>query len=298
MKEFNLSLLREKFTIIPKNETEDPLIATSNRIVLPLVSPDGIDNEEFIVRTQNMHSCCRMAASIIKEFTERGSVLHRAQPVDWKLMWHDVIKGYERKWNDDIWCVIYFKGRILFQSGKYHPFLDIIEQCDASNENNYQQSIKLAEDIFAKAGKQVIIKHDSNIALVLQTKPDIAKCGIIIRAASGTTTFNYTTKLRYSAQAKITAYTILTAAASFLEAVQLSFTIGLLKRKIDFGMIKRHSEDEQKFKKSETRLGNLNRAIKGYEEKYDVFYRPDKPDFFEMVTKANEFAGTFLKPEK
>jgi len=297
MKEFKASLLREKFTLVPDDKDDSPIIAMSNRIAIPLASPDGIDNEEFVVRTQNMHSCARMAATIVKEFTERGTIIHRAHPVPWSVMWNDVIKGYEKNWNEDIWCAIYFKGRVIFQSGEHHPFLDIIEQCDANNMNNYGKSIKLAEDIFAQAGKTVSITHDSNIALVLHTTPEMGKSGIIVRAATGTTTFNYSAKPRSDNDMKINAFTSLTVAASFLEAIQLAFTVGLLRRKKEFKMIERFSEEDKKFDRSKTRLGNLNRAISKYEEKFDVNYRPDRPNFNNMVEKAQEAATKILMPE-
>ena len=108
MVDFKASLLREKFTITEKkNKNADPVIALSNRIVVPLVSEDKIDNETFIIRTQNMHSCARMAAAITKEFAERGTLANRAIPIPWNNMWLDVIKGYERDWNENIWCTIY-----------------------------------------------------------------------------------------------------------------------------------------------------------------------------------------------
>ena len=142
MSEFQTSLLREKFTITDlapsKSKKEEPVIALSNRIVVPLISHDGIDNETFIVRTQNMHSCARLAAAITREFFERGTIANRAAPFSWKTLWQDVIKGYEKDWNPDIWCAVYYKGRAVFQEGEHHPFLDIIEQCDANNKKNMQ----------------------------------------------------------------------------------------------------------------------------------------------------------------
>ncbi len=297
MNDFKASLLREKFTLNPINKGEDEIIAMSNRLSIPLVSPDKIDNETFVVRTQNMHSCARISAAIIKEFTERGTLINRSKPVPWNLLWDDCIKGYERAWNPNIWIAVYCNGKIIFQDGKHHPFLDIIEQCDASNLNSYSQAIKIAEDIFAQAGKKVSIEYDSNIALVSHITPEIAKSGIIARSATGTTTFNYTTTPQGDDTQKLHPYTSLTVAAAFLEAIQLAFQVGFLDQRKEFKLIEKYSDDDKKLQRSITRLGNLNRAITSYESKFNVKYRPERPDFNAMKFAAMKSAATILQAQ-
>jgi len=297
MQEFKTSLLREKFTLYPLNEDEEPIIALSNRISVPLKSDDGIDNETFIVRTQNMHSCARVAAAIVKQFTEHGSLTEGAMPVKWNLLWGDVIKGYEKDWNPDIWCAIYHKGRVIFQDGEHHPFLDIIEKCDIANKGEYIESIKFAETAFGQAGKQVRIEHDSNVALISSTTEEKAKCGIIVRAATGATTFNYTSSTREESPLKIHPYTTMTVSAAFLEAIQLAFQVGLINKKQQFKLIERYSDEERQHRRATNRLANLNRAISNYEENFNVNYRPDRPTVKDMVQKAEDFAIKMLKPE-
>ena len=301
MSEFQTSLLREKFTLIdidkPKGKKVDPVIALSNRIVVPLISSDGLDNETFIVRTQNMHSCARLAAAITREFFERGTIANRTTPLSWKTLWHDVIKGYEKDWNPDIWCAVYCKGRVVFQEGRHHPFLDIIEQCDASNKEEYAQSVSFAEKAFSKAGKDVKIEHDSNIAFIASVKKEEAKCGIIIRAATGATTFNYTAKPHEGNADSIHTHTTMTVAAAFLEGVQLAFQVGLMNKKKEYKLIESYSDEDRKHKRATSRLANLNRAISTYERNFIVSYRPDRPTFKEMVSKAEEKAVVILQPQ-
>ena len=298
MTEFRTSLLREKFTITERaNKKAEPVIALSNRIVVPLTSEDKIDNETFIVRTQNMHSCARLAAAIAKEFFERGTIANRAIPLPWKEIWTDVIKGYERDWNENIWCAIYHNGRVIYRSGEHHPFLDIIEQCDAANKQEYSKSIAFAEDAFSKAGKDVDIDHDSNVALVTSCTPEQAKCGIIVRAASGTTTFNYTATPNLKYKKPIHAHTTLTVAAAFLEGVQLSFLVGLLNKKNEYKLLEKFSDEDRQFKRADNRLKNLDRAIGMYEQQFNVSYRPDRPTFNDMVEKAEKIAVKMLKSE-
>lgn len=296
MVEFTTSLLREKFVIHPENNKEDDIIALSNRMVVPLISDDGLDNETFIIRTQNMHSCARLAAGIAKEFHERGTIANRAAPFSWKELWIDVIKGYERDWNPEIWCAIYYNGRCLYQEGEHHAFLDIIEQCDAANKKEYAESVVFAESAFSQAGKIVTIDHDSNIALVTSCKDNQAKCGIIVRAATGATTFNYTAEQNKESPRPIYTHTTLTVAAAFLEGIQLAFQVGLMNRKQEFGLIEKYSDEDRKHKRTSSRLGNLNRAIGNYENSFIIRYRPERPTFKEMVGKAENIATKILKP--
>jgi hypothetical protein len=297
MQEFKTSLLREKFILHPLNEDEEPIVALSNRISIPLKSDDGIDDETFIVRTQNMHSCAKLAGSIVKEFMEHGSLIERARPLKWELLWGDVIKGYEKDWNPNIWCAIYHKGRVVFQYGTHHAFLDIIEKCDIANKGEYIESIKFAESAFGQAGKQVRIEHDSNVALVSSTSSEKAKCGIIVRTANGTTTFNYTSTAREDSPLKIHPYTTMTVAAAFLEAIQLSFQVGFMNKKQQFKLIEQYSDEERQHRRASNRLANLNKAIGNYEDNFTVNYRPDRPTIKDMVQKAEDYAVKILKPQ-
>lgn len=297
MSEFRTSLLREKFTIKPDSKSENSLTALSNRIVIHLVSEDKVDNEVFVVRTQNMHSCARFAASIIKEFYEHGSIINGLSSFPWKEIWTDVIKGYEKEWNPNIWCAVYYKGKIVYENGKHHPFLDIIEKCDTTNKEEYSQSISLAENAFSKAGKNVQIEHNSNIALVISTRKDQAKCGVIIRSASGATTFNYTITPNKEHPHDIRPHTTLTVAASFLEAIQLAFKAGLMQRKLEYKLIKENSDEHREYIRTNKRLENLERAITNYQVSYDVLYRPERPDFSRIVEKAYKKSAGILKSQ-
>jgi hypothetical protein len=298
--EFKSTLLREKFVLRdPAGDLSDipPVTALSNRMVLPLVHTGNLEEgETYVIRTQNMHSCVRLCAAIAKEYMERGAIMKRIMPFRWDNLWHDVIKGYEKDWNPDIWCAVYYKGRPVYEDGTRHPFLDIIEQCDAVNHENYAESVLFAEKAFQKAGKEMKIEHDSNIALIVSVKDEEAKCGVILRGANKKTTFNYTIKARKGGE-QVRVPTILTVSAAFLEGVQLAFGVGMVNKKRQFGLIEKFSDEDRKGKRGAERLINLTGAIEGLERKYTVHYRPDRPDFQHMVHEAEIFAIKILKPQ-
>lgn len=298
--EFKTTLLREKFTLRdPSGDLSDtpPVVALSNRMVLPLSGKFGEEPESFVVRTQNMHSCVRLCAAISKEYFDRGAITNRVMPFRWDGLWRDVIKGYEKDWNPDIWCAIYHKGRILYEEGTRHPFLDIIEKCDAVSGTSYTDSVAFAEQAFQQAGKAMKIEHDSNIALILSVRDDEAKGGVILRGANKKTTFNFTFLQRKPNGEPLRIPTILTISAAFLEGVQLAFSVGMANRKRASGLFEKYSDEDRKGKRGVERLANLIRAIESVERKYGGKYRPDRPDLQQMVREAEEFANKLLRPQ-
>lgn len=287
--EFKCTLLREKFTLAdPAAPSDAPGAALSNRMVLALTSPQGKDPETYIVRTQNMHSCVRLCAMITREYTERGPIMSRVIPFRWYLLWMDVIKGYEKDWNPDIWCAIYYKGRVIFEEGTRHPLLDIIEKCDAASKGDYDKSVVFAEQAFGQAGKPMKISHESNFAMIMDIEENNeAKCGIMLRSATRRMTFSFVVKPRGASDSlPPPAPTVLTVAAALMEGIQLAYAVGTGKKKIQMEFIDKYSDEGRKTRRGEERLSNLTAAIQSVENKFIVTYRPERPDFLRLVGEA------------
>ena len=305
MPDFNATLLREKFVMtdtMPADLNDAaPVIALSNRLVLPLVSANGELSETYVVRAQNMHSCARFAAQLARDFQEGGPLLNRPKPFDWHAAWLAVTKGYEKTWNPGRWVCVYHRGRIVFEEGPgaRHVLLDIIEQCDARGlkgvEGSYPKTLEVAQDAFRQAGKLITINYDSNIAMVLGIAGEEAKCGIIVRGPSRTTTFNML--VRKKAGRVSQASQCLTAAAAFLEGIQLAFTIGMTRQKLKYELIAPMTPDAKKADEAGGKLGRLNGAIQQMENLFDIQYRPDRPDFSRLINDAEEFAKRALRGE-
>lgn len=303
MKSFNTSLLREKFVIrdaLAKTGSADapsPVIAVSNRMVLPLRDEAKGVNETFVVRAQNMHSCARMAARIVQDFQENGAILDRTRPFDWRFAWLSITKGYETRFNPDRWVAVYNKGRIMYEDGEKqrHPFLDIIEQCDARNKGDYEQAVAVAEDAFKQAGKLVTIEHDSNVALVLNYTNEEARSGVIVRGPNRTMTFNFTARPRAGRPVKISQ--CLSVSAAFLEGIQLAFQVGMIKQKTLYELIDPGSEEATRGREASQKLGRLNGAVQQFENLLEVVYRPERPQFSLIVDEAQDFAKTALAAE-
>lgn len=280
MKDFNTSLLREKFTIHDlgtsgKDDPSIPVVAVSNRLILPLTNHLGHDGETFAVRAQTMHGCLRMAACVVDEFRERGAITDRTTPLEWGGVWAAINKGFEEKFNPGRWASLYHKGRVVFQGGpaQHHPFLDIIEQCDARNQGSYEDSILVAEDAFRQAGRLVEIEHDSNVALVMNVESGGLRCGVIVRTQQKTMTFSLTARPKAGNKSDIPQ--CLNASANFLEGIHLAHQIGMAKPSSPELMERLHS---------------LKDAIQRFENTADVTYRPERPDFGKMIDSTRTFA--------
>lgn len=294
---FQSSLLREKFSIYdsnPETQEQSSIIALSNRLVVEFETLRPGEKETIVIRSHNMHSCVRMAARLIKSYKTSGPILGRTKPYDWEAAWNSIVNDYEYRFNPARWIAIYSNGKILYQAGEHHMLLDIIEKLAMRSKDNYEKSIKMAEDAFKQAGKIVTIDYDSNVALVINMDTKLARFGVIIRGPTKTHTFNFSVAAK--GRDPLNQAQCLAAAASFLEGIQLAFQVGMNNIKLYMGIIARRSHDEKKTKEGSRRLNLLVSEIAALERTYEVRYRPEKPEFHMMVNEAERHGQKVLKP--
>lgn len=297
MKAFHTSLLREKFTIHdPGAPAEKSVIALSNRVVVELRDKTDELQETFVIRAQNMHSCIRMTARIVQSYMQAGPILLRGKPFDWDAAWDGIVNNYEQTYNPQRWLVVYNRGKPIFKSGEIHPLLDLLEMCVESNKGPYEAAIPMAEETFKKTGKVVKIEYDGNVALVVNYTKDEAKNGVILRGPDKTTTFSFTTTPKDDKPLNFSQ--CLTAAAAFLEGMQMAFMVGMNGIKIQMGLIDRHSDEEKQTKEARTRLSRLSAEIANLEAGYNVRYRPERPEFQHVVIDAEKIAFKVLKEKE
>jgi hypothetical protein len=282
----NTSLLRERFTITEKGSAHPPLLAFGNRILLPLTHVESGIQERFVVRAHTMHMALRMSAAISYEFYKSGPIITRPKPMAWKEKWFDISSDFERPHTPETWISVYHNGRVIYQDGYHHPFLDIIEKCDIKNRAEYDRAIIIAKDIFKEAGRDVNIDHDVNIACVIGAMNEKIRCGLILRAPSRTTTFNLSIEKHKNDSTNLYPHHGLNIAADYLEAIQLSVSCGYVEQQIANKKISETSNHAQKSRASYRRIGRLNQSILSFENSYQVKYRPEKPDFSELKDEA------------
>ncbi|MBU0799957.1 MAG: hypothetical protein KKA05_03045, partial [Alphaproteobacteria bacterium] len=89
----------------------------------------------------------------------------------------------------------------------------------------------------------------------------------------------------------------LSAAAAFLEGIQLAFLVGMTNIKQHYELIDNYSDDAHQGRAASQKLGRLNSAIAQFENLVEVVYRPDRPDFGKMIDDAEIFAKKILAKE-
>ena len=293
MADLQTSLLREKFVIRDKSphapDDKKELIALSNRMAIDLTMPETGHTETFVIRAQNMHSCVRMCARIMKAFLVGGPIMHRAKPLNWKSIWDVVVNDYEFRFNEQRWCVIYHNGKIIFEDGQHDIFLDIIEKYATIGKDGYEKAVSMAEKAFQDAGKTVEIEHDSNVALYVNANQKFSNFGVILRGIEHTATFKFSVNIKEDGD-KINIPQCLGGCAAFLEGVQLAFMVGYNYEKIRLGIIERFSKEEKQTKEATHRISRLNGEIANLERDYTIRYRPEKPLFSQILSETERIA--------
>lgn len=295
--DFSTSLLREKF-IIREMDTKSengraPMTAVSNRISIPLIDHTGQTIETFVVRAQTMHGAIRMTTKLLQTFEREGPILARPVKYNYSEVWEKINEDHETHFNPDRWIAVYSRGRIIFSEGVHHNFLDVIEKCDVQNKaGSYDSSLELAEQAFEQMGKKVTITHDSSIGMVMTIKKDKARCGLILRNPNKRTTFNFTGEVLDD---PIHIGQSLNVSAAYLEAIQLCFQIGMINEKLRVGVIDSFMTESRKGDSARKRLEFLKAEILNFENRYDVSYRLEKPDFSLIIQDAESFAKKLYK---
>jgi len=284
----NTTMLREKFTLNDASGGEEPMIAAGNRITLPLLSRKGQREERLIVRGQNMHTTLRMAALICRTYFREGPIQSRKTPFDWAEQWANTVPDFERQTNQSSWIAVYSAGRTIFKEGTYHPFMDIIEQCDARNRDEYDRSVEIAEKAFNMAGRGVTIAHDTTIAMVIGAMDERTRVGLMFRHPRKSATFNFVVEPKAGAtldMAVAEPHHCLLHAAAWLELIQLSVNAGFTRAKGGTQLNKRRLLEA-----AQRRIGKLNAELEQFEETYDVFYRPERPNMLTLIDEVEKFA--------
>lgn len=281
MKDFATSLVREKMTFtdqaapISMDGVSSGTVIRSNRVPLKLTT--GGITEKIIIRAQTMHVAMLLAARMMFSYYRNGPFSGRDPAYDWDGQWQSVLSGYEKNYNPNVWAAIYINGAPVFKTMS-DPYMDIVEKCALLAGDNYETTPAVAEKAFRQAGKEMKITHDTNVAAVFTTNDGEMNCGIVHRAAGNAQAFNF---MVGGGDEDHRVVQCITAAAALLEGLNLSMVVKDLQNKVRMKEITPSSVEAGRMRAAAARMVLLNKTITGFEEIYDVKYRPGKPDIFQ-----------------
>lgn len=293
--QIDTSLLREIFVIIDRkaDESSSEIKVRSNRMAIELHS-EGLVAEPFIIRAESMQFCLRVSAQIIADYENKGPFAPRMDQIIWASFWDNAYSDYDRRFSKNCWLAIYHKGVLVYSKGNHHSFLDVVEQF-YNKSDTYEGSMVMAEDVLRKAGKEVAIDYNSNVAVVAAVDDSGGRCSMILRGPDKTTMFNYTINPKQEGSRVVVSQS-LASAGDFLEGVNLSYLIGTFSDRIDRGIIEKYSDDYYKAQYARERLGTLTARINSLENRYRIRYRPERPMFDIIISQAERFSAKMAPP--
>ena len=280
----SLSLLREKFIIREVGLDSMPVIALGNRFVIPL---PGIKSP-LVIRGHSMHMTLRLGAEILKHLSYQTRIENVETLCDWDSVWDKVSSAYEKDAVPETWVVVYFKGKSIYQYNPHHMFFDVIEQCEYKNnmkDKRYEKSIIMAQNAFQNMGKNVLIEEESHIGFILDDANEgELRFAIILRMPGHKGTF--ITRIA----ADTTHYDIIPQnhgaihiAADYIEAINMAVRAGFMERNA-----KTQRKAGPELTNIKKRLNSLALSISQAETKYKLNYRPERPDFQDIMKKCTE----------
>lgn len=289
--DIDTSLLREKFVIKERDlkGSARPLhiVAPSTRMPITL-QLGGLPPETYVVRTKSTYSCARFVVALMADYERHGPFTGRSIKPDWHELWQKTLSNYDKFYNQSYWVALYKDGKKVFSEGQYHAIFDVIEKCDAKKKNNYEKSLKLAEDAFSAAGRDTRIEHESNVAMVAVLNNTQQRCSMILRSSDKTTTFNYAIKINDSS-VTLSSTQGLSTAADFLEGVELCYLVGANNAALALNEVKEFSDEDKRARKARVRINEIIAQINSMENRFAVRYRPERPDFDLIIDHAENF---------
>ena len=278
-----LSLLREKFTIRDIEKDGEPVIALGNRMVISLPG----QSIPLIIRCHSMHMTLRFGAEIIRHLSYISHVENVNTLMNWEEVWQKLIKPYEKDASPQTWIALYFKGNPIFQDNYHHMFFDVIEQCEYKNNmegDRYEKSIIMAQKAFRQIGRNVLIEEESHVGFILDTSDrHELRFAIILRIPGHRGTFitRLCTKKIIPSD-----HVCLAIAADYIEAINMAVRAGFLEKSLSSGSKKSNYEQVKAHSETMKRLGALQFRIDQAEQKYALKYRPERPDFKEIMQRC------------
>ncbi|PCI00794.1 MAG: hypothetical protein COB76_02735 [Alphaproteobacteria bacterium] len=273
-----LSLLREKFTIREIGTTAEPVIALGNRLQINI--PNA---QPLIIRCHSMHATLRFGAEIVKQLSFHDAITDMKTTLDWPAIWTKITAAFEKANTPNTWISLYFCGKSIFEDGDHHMFIDVLEQCEFQNKNDYEQALIVAQNAFQKMGKSVMIDHESHVGFILDTEADEFRFAIMMRVPGQRANFIIRMAENPAIKNKPSDYVAMNLAADYIEAINMAVRVGFIESAAESA-----GEDATKnkdFRILNYRLQDLTRSIAQFEIQYQTRYRPERPDF-DLIREA------------
>lgn len=279
----DLALLREKFDIRPINAGTSRITASGNRLQIPLPGT----SLPLVIRCHSMYMTLRYGAEILRQLAFHDKIGDMEGFIDWQSIWNKLAAPFEQDNVPETWCCLYYMGKPIFSHGKHHMFIDIIEQCEFKSNEGYDQSIVIAKKAFHDLGRPVMIDYQSHSGFSLDKDGEMLRAAITMRVPGQTS--NFIIRMSKSDVALAAAPTPLDSmalSANYIEATNMAVRLGFIEK--DFQKRNIDPNKDAEYTVIKRRLYTLKRDIDHIEQKYRVYFRPDRPNFDAIIESICE----------
>lgn len=185
---------REKIEIIrdrwdtPDTGSREKWTLRSNRVVMPF-SRRGQD-ERVVVRGKSLPGTLTMAVAVLKCYGRFGTVLGDLVVPVYMEDYQQNLSKFEKEHIPDNWVSVYVNGNIAYSTTDF-PEVDYLEQ-QTKGESLTDDVLERAEEKFADGNRAVMLSHDSQVSMVVNSNEKNVKVAILERNVRHDGKFSFT----------------------------------------------------------------------------------------------------------
>ena len=298
----SLNLIRECTTIVEKDKQGQkgkPLaLIRSNRAQF------NIDNHLLVVRGRYLHITLRVAATLIEMWEQKGSFKEAEEDVPYEAFIEKSLSPFDqeefvivpieyknlsnaerdKKHKEFVpksnWVQIYLDGKLVYSSPDAPPaeipYMEVIEQCAVIGEpKSYEQSLIVAEHLFAESGQVVEIVSDSILSVNIKEGATNYHTGMVYRSLDGKSVFSFT--INKGGNNPVDFRDIVSIAGEFAESINLSYHLGLIKKAVKYASSSVTEKDLDYGKRIRVRRNLIERRLDDFEALREIRFRPERP---------------------
>jgi len=231
-----------------------------------------------------MHTTLRFGSEILKQDRPGINDENMAEQFRWKDYWEKTYNDFEKENSKGCWIAVYYKGKPIYHFGYYHQFFDVLEHYEFHNESNsdnrYKSALLRTQDAFQKSGKELLIEQESNVGFILDPDTKEKRFAVILRTPYKKATFVVRMTARKELHVPLSNNVCMQVAADYIEGINLAVKLSFMRPEM-----KKLSPDYQtktQYNFFHKQLTKITISLSQIENKYDLKYRPEKPDFEEI----------------
>lgn len=261
----------------PEEGEREKTVIRCNRMNLPLRNRQG--EQRVAVRGKTLTGTMHMAVCLLDSFRTKGTITEDYAIRDWCYEWVEQLSEYERNFTHDNWVAVYCNGTKVY-SNALSPEIDAVEEVSRCGPVSDEMLARNLERFRREEDEQVYVKHDTQLAVVLNNHERFVKCSILERGLTTDGTFSFALYRRRKGRG--TMIEALDIATNIVEANSMRTQYNIHKdrlAKIPLEDKEMHRKVREQQNAAADQIRALSRAITVAQENNQMQFWPDEPRF-------------------